>query len=189
VVLVNNGPALVGAVVHAKVTSLDNRVLAEQRATLTAGAGLVAHAFTLDLAPLLAKGMVLVSLDVTDTAGKIVSENVYWQGANDAAYRGMTTMAKARVAATALSRRDGDEIVTTLDLSNTGSVAALATKLTVMNGAGTQVLPAYFTDNYVSLLPGTRHRVEIRYPASATKGRTTVALRGWNVTPTTVKVQ
>ena len=189
VVLVNNGPALAGAVVHAKVTSLDNRVLAEQRATLSAGAGLVADAFTLDLAPLLAKGMVLVSLDVTDAAGKIVSENLYWQGADDAAYRSMTTMAKARVAATALSRRDGDEIVTTLNLSNTGSVAALATKLTVMNGAGAQVLPAYFTDNYVSLLPGTHRRVEIRYPASAAKGRTTIALRGWNVTPTTVKVQ
>ncbi|MEG8055010.1 hypothetical protein QP185_20515 [Sphingomonas aerolata] len=124
----------------------------------------MADAFTLDLAPLLAKGMVLVSLDVTDAAGKIVSENLCWQGADDAAYRGMTTMAKARVAATALSRRDGDEIVTTLNLSNTGSVAALATKLTVMNGAGAQVLPAYFTDNYVSLLPGTHRRVEIRYP-------------------------
>jgi hypothetical protein len=35
---------------------------------------LVADAFTLDLAPLLAQGVVLVSLDVTcDAAGKIVS--------------------------------------------------------------------------------------------------------------------
>ncbi len=189
VVLVNNGSALAGAVVRAKVTSLDNRVLADQRATVSAGAGLVADAFTLDLAPLLTQGMVLVSLDVTDAAGKIVSENVYWQGADDAAYRGMTTMAKVRLTSTATSRRDGNEIATTLDLSNPGSVAALATKLTVMNGDGTQVLPAYFTDNYVSLLPGAKRRIEIRYPASATKGRTTVALRGWNVTPTAVKVR
>ncbi|MGU3390150.1 glycoside hydrolase family 2 protein [Sphingomonas sp. M1A8_2b] len=189
VVLVNNGPALTGAVVHAKVTSLDNRVLAEQRVTVSAGAGLVADAFTLDLAPLLAQGMVLVSLDVTDAAGKIVSQNVYWQGADDAAYRGMTQMAKVRLTSTATSRRDGDEIATTLDLSNPGNVAALATKLTVMNADGTQVLPAYFTDNYVSLLPGAKRRIEIRYPASVTKGRTTVALRGWNVTPTAVKVR
>ena len=189
VVLINNGPALSGAVVHAKVTSLDNRTLAEQRATVSAGAGLVADAFTLDLAPLLAQGMVLVSLDVTDAAGKIVSQNVYWQGANDAAYRGMTQMAKVRLTSTATSRRDGDEIATTLDISNPGSVAALATKLTVMNGDGTQVLPAYFTDNYVSLLPGAKRRIEIRYPAAAMKGKTTVALRGWNVTPAVVQVR
>jgi len=189
IVLVNNGPALTAAVVHARVTSLDNRVLADQRATVSAGAGLVADAFTLDLAPLLVQGMVLVSLDVTDVGGKTVSQNVYWQGADDTAYRGMTQMAKVRLTSTATSHRDGDEIATTLDLSNPGSVAALATKLTVMNADGTQVLPAYFTDNYVSLLPGAKRRIEIRYPASATKGKTTVALRGWNVTPAAVKVR
>lgn len=189
VVLVNNGPALTGAVVHAKVTSLDNRVLAEQRATVSAGAGLVAGAFTLDLAPLVAQGMVLVSLDATDAAGRVVSQNVYWQGADDAAYRALTTMAKARVTATATSRRDGDEIATTVDLSNGDPVAALATKLTVMNADGTQVLPAYFTDNYVSLPPGTRRRIEIRYPAAAAPGRTTIALRGWNVSPSVVSVK
>ncbi|WP_083671909.1 glycoside hydrolase family 2 protein [Sphingomonas montana] len=189
VVLVNNGPALSGAVVHAKVTSLDNRVLAERRAKVGAGAGLVADAFTLDLKPLTAQGMVLVALDVTDAAGKVLSQNLYWQGANDAAYRGMTQMAPARLTATASSRRDGEEVATTLDLANGGPVAALATKLTVMNADGTQVLPAYFTDNYVSLLPGERRRIEIRYPATAAKGTTTVALRGWNVTPAAVPVR
>ncbi|MEG3165692.1 LamG-like jellyroll fold domain-containing protein [Sphingomonas sp. PB2P19] len=189
VMLVNNGKALAGAVVHAKVTTLDNRVLAEQRATVSAGAGLTTTAFTLDLAPLLAQGMVLVALDVTDAAGTMLSNNVYWQGANDQAYRDMTRMPQAVVAATAASRTEDGEIATTLNLANDGPTAALATKITVMNADGTQVLPAYFTDNYVSLLPGQRRRIEIRYPATAAKGRTTIALRGWNVTPTVVTVR
>ncbi|HEX8445577.1 MAG TPA: LamG-like jellyroll fold domain-containing protein [Sphingomonas sp.] len=189
VVLVNNGPALIGATVYAKVTGLDNRILAERRATVAAGAGLVADAFTLDLAPHLTQGMVLVALDVTDATGKILSQNVYWQGADDAAYQGMTRMAQVPVTARASSRRDGDEVATTIDLANGGAVAALATKLTVMNADGSQVLPAYFSDNYVSLLPGERRKIEIRYPQAAAKGRTTVTLRGWNVKPSRVVVR
>lgn len=96
---------------------------------------------------------------------------------------------RCRLTSTATSRRDGDEIATTLDLSNPGSVPALAIKLAVTNAEGTQVLPPYFTHNYVSLLARDKRRIEIRYRACATKGKTTVALRGWNVTPSAGKVR
>jgi len=182
VMVVNNGrAALDGAVVHAKVTTLDNKLLFERRATVSAAAGLTADAFALDLAPYLAQGVVLVALDVTDAAGTTLSNNVYWQGQNDAAYRGMTTMAAVPLSATAKAQRAGDEIATVVELANPGKVAALATKLTMMNADGSQLLPAYFSDNYVSLLPGGKRRITVRYPASAAKGRTMVAVRGWNV--------
>ena len=35
---------------------------------------------------------------------------------------------------------------------------------------GTRILPAYYSDNYVSLLPGESREVDIEYPASADKG-------------------
>jgi hypothetical protein len=60
--------------------------------------------------------------------------------------------------------------------------------LTVMNADGTQVLPAYFTDNYVSLLPGETRTVEIRYP-TAKASTPAVTLRGWNVTGSSVPLR
>ncbi len=46
--------------------------------------------------------------------------------------------------------------------------------------AGPRILPAFYSDNYISLLPGEQRKVEISYPASAAKGSAHVALRGWN---------
>ena len=65
---------------------------------------------------------------------------------------------------------------------------AIETKLTVMNADGTQVLPAYFSDNYVTLLPGETRVIEIRYP-SAKADKPSVALRGWNVTATSAELR
>jgi len=79
--------------------------------------------------------------------------------------------------------------MTVIDLVNQGATAAIETKLTLFGSNGAQVLPALFTDNYVSLLPGEHRRIEVRYPASAAKGAVTVRLRGWNVAPTAVKAK
>lgn len=187
VIVVNNGRTpLAGATVHARVTTLDNMLVSERSAPVTAAAGLTADIFTLDLAPALAKGVVLVALDVTSASGEILSHNTYWQARDEAAYRALGTMPQVKVEATATTRTDGSDRVTTIDLTNTGAAAALATKLTAFGADGAQVLPALFTDNYVSLSPGEKRRVEVRYPASAAKGAVTVKLRGWNVVPAAV---
>lgn len=191
VIVVNNGrQALAGASVHARVTTLDNKLVAERSAPVSAGAGLTADAFALDLAPALDKGVVLVELSLTDASGKVLSRNVYWQGRDEASYRAMDAMPQVRLTARAASRSEGADRVTSVDLTNPSATAAMATKLTLFGANGAQVLPALFTDNYVSLLPGESRHVEIRYPASAAvKGPVTVKLRGWNIAPLAVKAK
>ena len=190
VMLINNGRTSIdGATVHARVTTLDNKLVLERNAVVSAGAGLTADAFTLDLAPALTNGVALVSLDVTSATGEILSRNFYWQGRDEASYRALAGMAQAKVDAKATSRTDGADRVTVIDLVNQGATAAIETKLTLFGSNGAQVLPALFTDNYVSLLPGENRRIEVRYPASAAKGVVTVRLRGWNVAPTAVKAK
>jgi hypothetical protein len=190
VIVVNNGRTpLAGATVHARVTTLDNKLVAERTAAVSADAGLTADALTLDLAPTLANGMVLVSLDVTSASGEILSRNVYWQGRDDAAYRALDGMPQVRLTAKAASRNEGTDRVTSVDLANPSGTAAIETKLTLFGANGAQVLPALFTDNYVSLMPGESRRIEMRYPASAATGAVTVKLRGWNVVPIAVKAR
>jgi hypothetical protein len=69
-------------------------------------------------------------------------------------------------------------------LTNQGAQAALAIKLTPEQAAsGDRILPAYLSDNYVSLLPGESRTITIDYPGSdAAK----LGLRGWNLAQTTV---
>jgi Ig-like domain-containing protein len=171
------------------VTTLENKLVTEKSVPVSAGAGLTADAFTLDLAPALANGVVLVALDVTSASGEVLSRNFYWQGRDDASYRALGTMPQVKLAATAASRTDGGDRITTIDLTNPSATAAIETKLTVFGANGAQILPALFTDNYVSLLPGEVRRIDVRYPASAASGAVTVRLRGWNVVPAAVKVR
>ncbi|QBM75098.1 glycoside hydrolase family 2 [Sphingomonas sp. AAP5] len=181
VMLVNNRVGdLRGVTVSAKVVSLDNRVLAEKRTTLTATGETANTAFTLDLAPILAKGVALVRLEARDAAGKVLSTNLYWQAATDPQFQALNALAPVTLQTQASSRVDGAETVATVTLTNSSQTPGIETKLTVLNADGSQVLPAYFTDNYVSLLPGESRTVEIRYP-TAKAATPSVTLRGWNV--------
>ena len=78
---------------------------------------------------------------------------------------------------TASARADKGRVV--VSLKNSGNVAAIETKLTLLKYDGTRLLPAYYSDNYVSLLPGEAREVVVEYPAG--EGAAQVAVRGWNV--------
>ena len=55
-------------------------------------------------------------------------------------------------------------------------------KLTLLQADGkTRVLPAYYSDNYVSLLPGEKKEVLIECSKAAVKDGISIALRGWNL--------
>jgi hypothetical protein len=76
-----------------------------------------------------------------------------------------------------------------VDLKNTGTAAALANKLTLLNASdGSRILPAYYTNNYVSLLPGESREIELEYPAKSAMGAAQVALRGWNLATQVVRI-
>jgi hypothetical protein len=75
-----------------------------------------------------------------------------------------------------------------LRLTNSTSVPAILTKLTPLNPDGSRILPAYISENYVSLLAGESREVEVTYPAETAKGTPSIALRGWNLQPTSVTV-
>jgi len=72
-------------------------------------------------------------------------------------------------------------------LTNPGSQPALMVKLALRDAAGERVLPAYWSDNYVSLLPGETRVVTVRAPLSAAMPDS-IGVRGWNVEAGTTKV-
>jgi hypothetical protein len=84
-----------------------------------------------------------------------------------------------------VSRRDGDGSVhLELTLSNpTAHVALMAHVQLRRQRANSRVLPVWYSDNYVSLLPGER-RVLVIEASAAELGhdRPLVTIDGWNVT-------
>jgi TolB-like protein len=170
-----------GLTIRARVFSLDNRLLTEREEQKDAADG-VTEAFTLDLAPQLKGNVVLVKLELRDASKALVSDNFYWLGGESADYRKLNRLAAAQIAVRASARREKDSVKVHVRLENTGNSAAIETKLTLLESDGkTRVLPAYYGDNYVSLLPGESKEIDIESPASALKTSLSLGIRGWNV--------
>ena len=182
--------AQAGLTISADVYSLENKLLLHREEGINAAADAATGGFTLDLAPLLPPGtVVLVKLELRNSSDEVLSQNLYWLGAKSSSYRQLGRMGAASISLAAKSARAGDEVQVRVELRNTGSVASLENKLTILNANdGSRILPAYYSDNYLSLLPGESREIEIDYPADAAASAPQISLRGWNVAPQTVAV-
>lgn len=178
-----------GLTVSAKIYSLANALLFQSKEPKDIDADSSTTGVKLDLAPYLAKGMVIVKLELLDATGNIVSQNLYWLGTKSSSYRQLNTLAPTLLKATASSGNEGDMVKVKIQLTNPATVVSLANKLTLIDVKDkARILPAYFSDNYISLLPGETRSVEVEYPASAEKGPAEIAIRGWNATPQSIPV-
>jgi hypothetical protein len=179
-------PALV---VTSRLFSLQGRLLDRRTDHLEAAANQVTTLAPLELAPQLAReGVVLVALELRAASGELLSGNVYWQGKDEQSLRALVAMPPQPVRARATVQLAGGEMLAHVRLEATGQVAALATKLTLVDAQGQRILPAYYSDNYLALLPGEPREVEIRYPRATAAGAR-ILLRGWNVVPTSVALR
>ena len=126
--------------------------------------------------------MALVKLELFDATGKLLSDNLYWLGGESADYRKLNRLPQARLSVTARKTSENEIVTVHVHIENTGPTVALETKLTLLNHSGTsRVLPAYYSDNYVSLLPGESREIVIESPASAVKTGLSLGLRAWNL--------
>jgi Exo-beta-D-glucosaminidase Ig-fold domain/Concanavalin A-like lectin/glucanases superfamily/Glycosyl hydrolases family 2/Glycosyl hydrolases family 2, sugar binding domain/Glycosyl hydrolases family 2, TIM barrel domain len=175
--------SLTGLTIAANVYSLENKLLLHNEQRLDAAADSAADGSKLELAPLFSNGVLLVKLELKNTEGKLLSDNFYWLAADSAAYRQLNKLPAASVTSIVGPRSEvSGSAVMNVRLDNRGKGAALEIKLTLLDAStGAPILPAYYSDNYISLLPGETREVSIGYRSTPGQGAPQVAIRGWNV--------
>ena len=186
-VINNTTAALPQLSVHAQVFNLSSKLLFERSSTVDAAVNSANNVVRLALEDALTDNPVIfVKLTLTDPTGKQLSQNFYWLAAHDWDYRKLNDMPAVTLQASAVSEIVGNEQHMTVTLTNPSQTSALTTKLTLLDGHdGPRILPAYYSDNYISLLPNEQRTIEITYTGD--HAHAVVALRGWNITPATVK--
>ena len=123
-----------------------------------------------------------VTVELRDAKGALISDNFYWLAGTSEDYRKLNRLGKAQIKATLRAAEEEKQRRLKVTLENTGTAAALEIKLTLLDAGGqVRVLPAYYTDNYVSLLPGESKEVAIEYPKSVVQNGVSLGLRGWNL--------
>jgi hypothetical protein len=170
-----------GLTVHSDILSLDGTRLLSRDDRLDAAANATSHLPALGVADTLrGHDVVLVSLTLRDAQGAVVSRNLYWQGRTESDLRALNGMKPQPVTIATQLRHVGAEDRLAVTLHNAGDAPVLAVKMTLLDEGGVRILPAYYTDNYVSLLPGETRELAVTYPARLEQ-RPHLSIRGWNV--------
>ncbi|RLD13567.1 glycoside hydrolase family 2, partial [candidate division KSB1 bacterium] len=137
-----------------------------------------------------------LDLRLSDARGDVVATNFYWLPVRDdlldyAHSTWFVTPQKHFADLTALNRLPQATVrVKTMDstargkqwvrLENTSGHIAFMLYLELQNERGEPILPAYWDDNYVSLMPHESRLIHVTFPAR--RGKTQVKVSGWNVT-------
>ena len=125
------------------------------------------------------KGLFL-ALQLLDLNQQVVSRNFYWLADAAGQYSGLQGLAKSAVQLAARPVAAGKIEVT---LSNpAGAPVAFFNRLALVDPATQKrILPVFYSDNYVSVLPGESRTVTLDYPPTPGVPAPQVSVEGWNV--------
>jgi beta-mannosidase len=185
VMVINNRPVrLDNLSARVRVFNLDGSLKYEHISPVTAAPEAATDAgqiiFPTDLSP-----VHFVKVELLDASDQVISDNFYWRAAADHPddFTALNTLPTVAVDM-AVSRADRDgKCLLDVKVSNpTQSVALMAHLQLRRKGSGARVLPVYYSDNYVSLLPGERRTISIEAAVKDLGGdEPIIALDGWNV--------
>lgn len=161
--------SLSGALLGKQTTRLNAAPLA------TTPSGLSVAGALFDRSP-----VVLSKLELFDSQGRLLSRNFYWLARTASAYRAMTRMKPARISIAAQRIARGKMTTIRATVRNESAFPALMVRLSALDRSGARILPAYWSDNYVSLLPGESRTVTVETPTSDAKPAK-ITVDGWNV--------
>ncbi|MBC8127538.1 MAG: glycoside hydrolase family 2 [Gloeobacteraceae cyanobacterium ES-bin-144] len=129
-----------------------------------------------------------VKLKLEDTQGKVLSENFYWRGVSghEDDLKELDTMAVVTLEAKAKKRESGGKFFLDIELNNPTDKIALMTHFQLRRAkSGERVLPVYYSDNYLTLLPHETRKVTIEAATADLKGeKPVVVMDGWNIAVT-----
>ncbi|MFT4154620.1 glycosyl hydrolase 2 galactose-binding domain-containing protein [Parafilimonas sp.] len=134
------------------------------------------------------KDVVFVVLHVRDEHGKTISENTYWlQPENDYTSFGRMPAAVVSNKVIASEKKSGYQYYT-LQFTNTSSQFAffINPQLMVNNE---EVMPAFWSNNYFSLMPNESTTVTVSCPLEKLNGKKPqITIAAWNVTGVTTEL-
>ncbi len=126
-------------------------------------------------------GVSIVVLRLKDKAGRTVSSNTYWVS-KDEDYKAMKGMAETNVdVAVSDNGVSRSENSWTVDISNAGTKLAFFVRTQLLKD-GQELLPSFWSANYITLLPSESNELKVSCPVNEMKsGKLTLKISGWNV--------
>ncbi len=198
----NTGTEFAGLHAEAWIYNMDGTQASHQEATVQSEAdGLATDCFPLNFPPNLSP-VHFIKLVLADEGGRVASENLYWHSATfvpavekpDPApkwvhypvenYRSLDEMTPVSITGSFSSKDVGGTSTLVIHLENPSSQIALMVVVKVVRSdvPSERILPIYYDDNYVTLLPHEKREIHAEFDSTLLKGsQPSVLFDGWNV--------
>jgi archaellum component FlaF (FlaF/FlaG flagellin family) len=170
---------LSGLTVKATVYDLSGKRTGEQTASVDIQSASVKSCF---IPESFNNGQVNFLKLVLQSKGKIVADNFYWCEAANHSCIDLNMLSKVdlKVKTTTTLNKGTRQVIVTL--KNEGTQVALLVKLKVKTTKTEEsILPVFFSDNYVSLIPGESKTITLKFKVDLVKNDTAqLWIEGWN---------
>ena len=180
--------ALSGSTVTLRFYGLDGKELAKRTASVNAPGNATTVVSKIEWLAAPALSVVFLKLEWRDAKEKLLSKNFYWRSEKPTDLIALNQLPAVTLDSSVRTERRAGEIVTTVSLTNpTKDIAFMAHLVLRDRPTGARILPAYYSDNYVSLLPGEQHTVTVTCAEKDGTPDMKVGLEGRNIVPTETK--
>jgi beta-mannosidase len=182
--LVNNRPS---ALTDLKVRSTIYRLDGSIDAIRTYPVASVPASSTVDVSPLTVNSRItplyFVKLDLLDNSANVLSTNFYWQNVAQDDFTGLQGLPIVALNVSATSLEQGGSTLLKVSVGNPTQTVALMAHLQLRRKAsGKRVLPVFYSDNYVSLVPGESRTITIEAATKDLKGEAPlIVVDGYNI--------
>ena len=188
--VVNNLPkALHGVKANVSIYKLDGTLAYQHEYTVSAAPSSTTRVGAIDWPTNLGE-VHFIKLTLQDGAGKALSDNFYWRASAENAgdLHALNELKTVMLDAQLVRHDEGGRCRITVTLHNPGTQVALMAHLQLRRqGSGERVLPVYYTDNYISLVPNESKTISVEASLADLKGESPLlVVDGWNVGVTAV---
>ncbi|WP_207423127.1 glycoside hydrolase family 2 protein [Desertivirga brevis] len=124
------------------------------------------------------KGMFL-SVKLLDENKETISDNFYWLADKNGRYSGLNSLKKVKPVVTAKKLGAG-KIQVTVSCPANGAVSFFNRVSVVHPQTRKRILPAFYSDNYISVIPGESRTLVVEYPEANDNVSPIISINGWN---------
>lgn len=142
-----------------------------------------------------------LKLTLSDANGKVVSENFYWRSNSEyqgkttmtgpctAGFQSMASMPRTSVKYSTKIREENGKFFVDVTAKNSSKIIAFFNQLHLMNGEMTPIRPAYYTDNFFTLMPGASKTITIEATQEQVAQGALLKISGWNTPVDVLKLK
>jgi mannosylglycoprotein endo-beta-mannosidase len=166
---------------------MHGRVLSEQNDNVTLQANSLQNLRKISL-PAATDQVFFLKLQLSE-GNDLIDENIYWLSNKRHSYEKLNELQRVTIKTNIESSGNGKYVIS---ISNPEKETAFFIRLKVLNNDGGLALPAYFSENYLTLFPGNEKKIKLDLSAvleSVGHKSLFLVTEGWNSAPVEVKIE